>query len=609
MKAEDFVHEITQTSAIFGRQKDVAVEFQGDQAYTDGSTIVLPALPQGMEFSREDVLAIRGYLDHEAGHIRHTDFTLIKPFGDAHGREAHAIANCLEDIRLEAAVMREYPGSEKNIRGIFDSIKEKEVGFITGHPELYGDKATINNVTAAITTLGREDYLSSNYKEGVMHMIQPKWQAWGRKWREEVLKCKNTKEVMNMALEIKKLLDETTQMEQEKPEEGKGDPQEGKGLDGNPEDFTFDPNGDPTKGGKGKPQEGKGKEVEGPTAPSEDISKFCDTLLKDRVDQFLKYKTTDKKVKYRVFTTKYDEVFSTTSSNKRADQRVDTMKRGTSQGYEKVKSKIGGQVNTMKARLRRALMAKERRDWDFGREFGKLDTKRLVSGFQGAQGIFKQRKDRVEANTSVMLLVDLSGSMSGNKVEVARDSVVAFAECLEGTQLKYEVNGFDNGSRYTDGLQEAINKQKNGSAVFHRVEPLNIFQFKKFDDPLRVSKGAIGAIGEMANGNNSDRDAVLWCLQRLAQQRTQRKILIVLSDGSPANATINTSRDELTKALTDVVSSAMKDYGVECVGIGIQADHVSEIYKQSVVINDVKDLSGGIFSQLSELLTGGKVRF
>jgi cobalamin biosynthesis protein CobT len=53
----------------------------------------------------------------------------------------------------------------------------------------------------------------------------------------------------------------------------------------------------------------------------------------------------------------------------------------------------------------------------------------------------------------------------------------------------------------------------------------------------------------------------------------------------------------------------MKDYGVECVGIGIQADHVSEIYKQSVVIDDVKDLSGGIFNQLSELLTGGKVRF
>jgi cobalamin biosynthesis protein CobT len=608
MKAEDFVHEITQTSAIFGRQKDVAVEFQGDQAYTDGSTIVLPSLPQGMEFSREDVLAIRGYLDHEAGRIRHTDLTLVKPFGDAHGREAHAIANCLEGIRLEAAVMREYPGSEKNIRGIFDSIKDKEVEFISGHPELYGDKATINNVTAAITTLGREDYLSSNYKEAVMPMIQPKWQAWGRKWREEVLKCKNTKEVMNMALAIKKLLDETTQMEQEKPEEGKGDPQEGKGLDGNPEDFTFDPDGDPTKGGKGKPQDGKGKEVEGPTAPSEDTSKFCDTLLKDRVDQFLKYKTTDKKVKYRVFTTKHDEVYSTTSTNKRVDERVDTMRRGTSQGYESVKSKIGGQVNTMKARLRRALMAKERRDWDFGREFGKLDTKRLVSGFQGAQGIFKQRKDRVEANTCVMLLVDLSGSMSGDKVDVARDSVIAFAECLEGTQLKYEINGFDNGSRYTTGLQDAIGKQKNG-AKFHRVEPLNIFQFKKFDDPLRVSKGAIGAIGEMANGNNSDRDAVLWCLQRLAQQRTQRKILIVLSDGSPHNFTINIERNELTKALTDTVSSAMKDYGVECVGIGIQADHVSEIYKQSVVIDDVKDLSGGIFNQLSELLTGGKVRF
>ena len=554
-----------------------------------------------MEFTQDEVTTVRGYLDHEAGHVRHTDFTNVPAFGKIHGVEAHRIANCLEDIRLENLVFREYPGAEKNIRGLFDHIGPQEKEFISGNPDLFGEKPTIHNVTSAITSMGREDYLSQQYKDDIYPFLQEKYKAWGRKWAEEAKNCKNTNEVLNLALKIKELL-ETSQQNQEQQDKGE-EPTGGEGLDGNPEDFTFDPNGNPVDG-KSKEGQGKSKEGQGKVAPSEDISSYCDKLLKDKVDKFLKYQTTGKKVKYRVFSTKHDEVYSTTSVNKRKDRRVDDMRNGTAAAYESVKSRIGGQVNTMKARLRRALMAKERRDWDFGREFGRLDTKRLVAGFQGTAGVYKQRKDRMEHDTSVMMLVDLSGSMSNQKVKVAMESVIAFCECLEGTQIKFEVNGFDNGE---DGCGsdywKEVEKAKQAGGKWHRTEPLDIFQFKEFTEPLRSAKGAISAIHEMANGNNSDNDAVLWCLQRLSEQRTSRKILIVLSDGSPANYTIGSARDELTKALTQTVESAKKDYGVECVGLGIMASHVTQIYKNSVVINNIQDLSGEIFRKLSELLT------
>ena len=45
MKSHDLVYEIQQTAGIFGRNKEVSVVFEGDQAYTDGSEIVLPSLP------------------------------------------------------------------------------------------------------------------------------------------------------------------------------------------------------------------------------------------------------------------------------------------------------------------------------------------------------------------------------------------------------------------------------------------------------------------------------------------------------------------------------------------------------------------------------------
>jgi hypothetical protein len=40
---------------------------RGDQCYTDGKTICLPALPE--EIPKDLYLALRGYLDHEAAHI------------------------------------------------------------------------------------------------------------------------------------------------------------------------------------------------------------------------------------------------------------------------------------------------------------------------------------------------------------------------------------------------------------------------------------------------------------------------------------------------------------------------------------------------------------
>lgn len=77
-KGHELVHEITQTAAVFGRNKECTVIFEADgkkeTAYTDGKEIVLPSLPDNLEFTHEEVMTMRGLLDHEAGHVRHTNF-------------------------------------------------------------------------------------------------------------------------------------------------------------------------------------------------------------------------------------------------------------------------------------------------------------------------------------------------------------------------------------------------------------------------------------------------------------------------------------------------------------------------------------------------------
>ena len=70
MKASRFQHEVRNTSQILGRNSDIKVTFEGDQAMTDGKRVVLPALPSGAEIDDELVGVIRGYIDHEAiGHF------------------------------------------------------------------------------------------------------------------------------------------------------------------------------------------------------------------------------------------------------------------------------------------------------------------------------------------------------------------------------------------------------------------------------------------------------------------------------------------------------------------------------------------------------------
>lgn len=595
MKSYDLVHELTNTATVFGRNKEVSLVFEGDGAATDGQEILLPALPQGMELSQDDVMVFRGYLDHEAGHVRHTNFDDVKTFVETCSSEAKHIWNCLEDIWLEHRVMEEYPGAEKNLRALTEMCSEKfEKPAILANPDKY-KSVSASSVAGAILSAGRLGYGGDGNKE--LYDMQPsQFKAWGQKWKELTLKAQNTKELINLALEIEKLLDTTP------PEEDMEKPQSGKGLGGNPEDFDFDPDGDITRGKETKQK--KGGVGEGKAeAKLGDKNQFFKEWVQSKQDEF-DIKSKGGTGKYRVYTTRYDEVYEVGKPAKERSQIHQTMEKTPSSEYEKRKAKLGGVVNVMKARLRRALLAKETRDWDFGRELGRLDSKRLVAGVLGAPNIYKVRKDRYEMDTAVHFLVDLSGSMSGSKIKVACDSVIALSECLEGTQIKYQVTGFSN---YGGGnsLWEDVRKAKG---TFNRYEPLKLHKFKAFEKSLQVSKGSIAAIAESSGGVNSDRDAVIWAYQQLKQRPEKRKILFVLSDGQPANVQIGPKPLDLEKCLKEAIDDCTKA-GVECVGIGICDSTVLSIYPKAVSIRSVEELSGTIFTQLSNLLTGGKVMF
>ena len=70
IRTKDIMRCLPLVASVLGRRYGVTVHIGGDSAYTDGTVIHLPRLPLD---GGENLIALaRGFLDHEAAHIRHT---------------------------------------------------------------------------------------------------------------------------------------------------------------------------------------------------------------------------------------------------------------------------------------------------------------------------------------------------------------------------------------------------------------------------------------------------------------------------------------------------------------------------------------------------------
>jgi len=123
-----------------GRKFGVKIEIGGNSAETDGKTIRLPSLP----IEDDDFGALlEGYLDHECGHVRATDFDA---FNTAQTPLDSRLLNTLEDVRIEGIMGHIFPGCRSNLavlvkklvlRGKFQTVDETNPGQLVGGYLLY----------------------------------------------------------------------------------------------------------------------------------------------------------------------------------------------------------------------------------------------------------------------------------------------------------------------------------------------------------------------------------------------------------------------------------------------------------------------------------------
>lgn len=301
---------------------------------------------------------------------------------------------------------------------------------------------------------------------------------------------------------------------------------------------------------------------------------------------------------YRVFTTAFDEVVD--AADLCDPNELERLRALLDQQLTALSSVVSRLAN----KLQRRLMAQQNRSWHFDLEEGVLDTARLTRIITDPTSplSFKAESESPFRDTVVTLLLDNSGSMRGRPIMVAAVCADILARTLERCGVKVEILGFTTRAWKGGQSREAwITAGKPANPG--RLNDLRHIIYKSADAPWRRAKKSLGLM--MREGllkENIDGEALTWAHERLLARTESRRILMVISDGSPVDDSTQSANAALylDKHLRQIIAEIETRSPVELMAIGIGHD-VTRWYRRAVTIVDVEQLAGAMVENLAAL--------
>ena len=251
--------------------------------------------------------------------------------------------------------------------------------------------------------------------------------------------------------------------------------------------------------------------------------------------------------------------------------------------YElRVEPKLISQENFAQ-QVRKLIQIRSKAQMQYGVKKGKLDQSRLSRICFNAPGfnerVFKNKIENKILDAAVTVLVDMSGSMGGTKVQYALASTLLVNEVCSTLNIPVEILGF------TDGYNASM-----------EIAPV-MFVYKNFSD-LRIDNERIKSCFSMSSlfmYGNPDGENILWAHDRLIKRKEKKKLMIVMSDGSPAASKSSVGLENFTlKAIQEIEASR----NVDIYGLGLCSNAVEYFYKSRSVVNNPEDIP----SKLLELI-------
>ena len=257
--------------------------------------------------------------------------------------------------------------------------------------------------------------------------------------------------------------------------------------------------------------------------------------------------------------------------------------------YETYRREVLPIIDSLENDLREIFVARRAQGWQSGFRTGKkIDIKKRiqekVKGVTAVDSRAWERRDLPqEKDYAISLLVDLSGSMSGDgKIQETFKGAIVLAEALNRLSIETEILGFND----------------------------RIYEYQPFGQPMsrEVREKMGGMLREVDDTSGTGRARYNddgWALEqaslRLAKQKAAERFLFVLSDGKPEESPMH-PRSEFD--LSKVIAKVMRETDQKLIGLGIGSGtgHVDSFYPNSMANIGVKDMADRLADVIREVI-------
>lgn len=209
------------------------------------------------------------------------------------------------------------------------------------------------------------------------------------------------------------------------------------------------------------------------------------------------------------------------------------------------------------------------------------------------------------SDTVVTLLLDQSGSMKGRSMQLAAAAISSAQEFLGQMNVRTEVLGFTTASWHGGRARRRWKWRLKPRRPGRLCDLLHIIYGDADDVTPSLSERAIRSmLRPDLPKENIDGEAIQWAAQRLEKRAEKRKILVVLSDGSPVDDSTHRENGPmyLDRHLQDVIADLQSGGIIELAALGIGYD-VSGWYARSSTLGSADDTASSLVHLLEDLLT------
>jgi hypothetical protein len=585
-------------AAAIGNRFGVKVSVGGDQAYTDGKSIQLPAY-DGDDAEYQDVAW--GLLAHEAAHIRYSDFSLR--YG--HSVLRRRLCGAIEDVRIEHELAKDFPGTRLTIRTVIEKMIAKGdfvASNIGDHPAnilysfvLKSLRAKVLGQSALLPLVEQtEAALKATFPNGAVTRLKGLLSEvpLGLQMESDCLQL--TDRILTM---IAQEFEQQRQRNQEQPsadqdtspepDETDQDTESADSNDTEGPDSENDPESDerlPKDTDDESPSESCGNEdsnpensVDKPATPSnpqgedEENAEIADpmgvlqTLLSAGDSDIEQDLFESLKSALSLAAENVSELLMPSGHEPPMDEQAGAF----------LLRKVQGESGKIRAALQGLVQSQTLIHSQNAHRGRRMDGKRLHRLPQGDTRIFQRKQTKASPNTAIHLLLDKSESMGyqvtdsqgqpmGSRMPIALEATLALALAFEG------IPGVNPGVTAFPGHQDD-----------------SVFRLLAHGQRVNTRKGAFSLT---ATGSTPMTEAIWFGVASLLQCREPRKVLMVMTDGQP-NDTLSTLE----------LLQRCRESGIETVGVGLGLD-VSHLFPVAITINDLSELRAQLFELSKSLL-------